>query len=183
MPRCWHPSKIQQHSSHLGYWPARKLESMCLANRGADHPLPRRAPDRRGDSQHEPERLARGVERGQGHGAACPLTARTRRKRIMSHRSYNDKVSWLFLLVALLGGVGQALALEFAYVANASSNNVSAYSINAATGALTPVTGSPFPAGGGLLPSPWPRAGRSPMWRTTCPTTSRRTASTPPPGP
>ncbi|MGC9237930.1 MAG: beta-propeller fold lactonase family protein, partial [Thiomonas sp.] len=35
----------------------------------------------------------------------------------------------------------------FAYVANAGSNNVSAYSINATTGALTPVAGSPFAAG------------------------------------
>ena len=36
---------------------------------------------------------------------------------------------------------------NFAYVANGTSNNVSAYSINATTGALTQVTGSPFPAG------------------------------------
>ena len=35
----------------------------------------------------------------------------------------------------------------FAYVANQNSNNVSAYTINAVTGALTPVAGSPFPAG------------------------------------
>ena len=37
----------------------------------------------------------------------------------------------------------------FAYVANFGSNNVLAYSINATTGALTPVTGSPFTAGSG----------------------------------
>jgi 6-phosphogluconolactonase (cycloisomerase 2 family) len=36
---------------------------------------------------------------------------------------------------------------KFAYVANGGSNNVSAYTINAATGALTPVAGSPFTAG------------------------------------
>ena len=36
---------------------------------------------------------------------------------------------------------------KFAYVVNSSSNNVSAYSINATTGALTPVKGSPFRAG------------------------------------
>jgi 6-phosphogluconolactonase len=34
----------------------------------------------------------------------------------------------------------------FVYVANAASNNVSAYSIGP-NGALTPVAGSPFPAG------------------------------------
>jgi 6-phosphogluconolactonase len=36
---------------------------------------------------------------------------------------------------------------KFLYVANFSSNNVSAYSINATTGVLTPVAGSPFAAG------------------------------------
>lgn len=35
-------------------------------------------------------------------------------------------------------------ARAFAYVANSTSNNVSAYSINEATGALTAATGSPF---------------------------------------
>ena len=36
---------------------------------------------------------------------------------------------------------------KFAYVPNAGSNNVSAYTIDAASGALTPVKGSPFKAG------------------------------------
>jgi hypothetical protein len=36
---------------------------------------------------------------------------------------------------------------QFAYVANQFSNDVSAYTINATTGALTPVPGSPFAAG------------------------------------
>lgn len=36
---------------------------------------------------------------------------------------------------------------RFAYVANNNSDNVSAYTIDAATGALTPITGSPFAAG------------------------------------
>lgn len=36
---------------------------------------------------------------------------------------------------------------KFAYIANSSANSISAYAINAATGALTPVTGSPFAAG------------------------------------
>jgi hypothetical protein len=35
----------------------------------------------------------------------------------------------------------------YAYVANSESNDVSAYAINAATGALTAVAGSPFAAG------------------------------------
>ena len=39
-----------------------------------------------------------------------------------------------------------SLRAEFVYVANAGSNNVSAYRI-AESGALTPVAGSPFPAG------------------------------------
>ena len=36
---------------------------------------------------------------------------------------------------------------KFAYVANPGSNNVSGYTINATTGALTAIAGSPFPAG------------------------------------
>jgi 6-phosphogluconolactonase (cycloisomerase 2 family) len=35
----------------------------------------------------------------------------------------------------------------FAYVANAGSNDISAYAIDAATGALSKVAGSPFAAG------------------------------------
>ena len=38
---------------------------------------------------------------------------------------------------------------NLAYVANQGDNTVSAYSINATTGALTPVSGSPFTAGSG----------------------------------
>jgi YVTN family beta-propeller protein len=40
---------------------------------------------------------------------------------------------------------------KFVYVANQVSNSISAYTINAATGALTAVNGSPFPAGS----APW----------------------------
>jgi 6-phosphogluconolactonase (cycloisomerase 2 family) len=40
-------------------------------------------------------------------------------------------------------------AVEFAYVANASSSNISAYSINAKSGALKQISGSPFGAGSG----------------------------------
>ena len=35
----------------------------------------------------------------------------------------------------------------FAYVTNVGSNNVSGYAIDASSGALTPVSGSPFAAG------------------------------------
>ena len=38
---------------------------------------------------------------------------------------------------------------RFAYVANFASNNISAYTINAGTGDLTPIAGSPYPAGEG----------------------------------
>jgi YVTN family beta-propeller protein len=43
------------------------------------------------------------------------------------------------------------LVAKFVYVANSGSNNVSAYTINAATGALTAVPGSPFAADQGPL--------------------------------
>src|SRR5215510_2985266 len=36
---------------------------------------------------------------------------------------------------------------QFAYVANQFSNDVSGYTINATTGTLTPIPGSPFAAG------------------------------------
>ena len=39
--------------------------------------------------------------------------------------------------------------VEFAYVANSGSGNVSAYTIDATNGALTPAAGSPFGAGSG----------------------------------
>ena len=50
--------------------------------------------------------------------------------------------------VALLGGSALANAApKLAYAANSASNDVSAYTIATATGALTPVTGSPFATG------------------------------------
>ncbi len=51
------------------------------------------------------------------------------------------------LYAAWVQGPPPAGPKYFAYVANAGSNNVSAYSIDASTGALTALTGSPFPAG------------------------------------
>ena len=61
------------------------------------------------------------------------------------HRRYT-KV-FLFALIGLFGVVGQTWALSFVYVANSGSNNISAYTIAAGIGALTPVAGSPFATG------------------------------------
>jgi DNA-binding beta-propeller fold protein YncE len=38
---------------------------------------------------------------------------------------------------------------QFVYVANTISNNVSAFSLNPATGALSPMRGAPFATGSG----------------------------------
>ncbi len=52
--------------------------------------------------------------------------------------------------IAMTGGtVAVKAAPKFAYVANENTNNVSAYGIDATTGALSPVAGSPFSAGDG----------------------------------
>jgi len=40
------------------------------------------------------------------------------------------------------------VAVEYAYVVNFGAGNVSAYSLDTTTGALTPVRGSPYAAGG-----------------------------------
>ena len=54
----------------------------------------------------------------------------------------------LILSLALVGASPLwAQTAGFAYAANNASNDVSAYTINATTGALTPVPGSPFAAG------------------------------------
>ena len=45
--------------------------------------------------------------------------------------------TWLVLWFCLLGSVGQALAAQFAYVANGTSNDISVYSIDTDTGILT----------------------------------------------
>jgi len=58
----------------------------------------------------------------------------------------------LFLGTALIVSIGASTALlaqtggGFAYVANSGSDNVSAYSIDATTGALSTAAGSPFAA-------------------------------------
>jgi len=64
---------------------------------------------------------------------------------------------WIFGCIVLIGLAGTGTSLwgqtGFAYVANGNSNNVSAYSIDGTTGALTQVAGSPFPVGS--APSPY----------------------------
>jgi hypothetical protein len=50
-------------------------------------------------------------------------------------------------LVAAAGSCLPANAQSFAYVVNSGDGTVSAYKINSTTGTLSPVTGSPFPAG------------------------------------
>src|SRR5260370_8787132 len=80
-----------------------------------------------------------------------------RTRRVMKLRSkFTALVCCIVLLV--LAGAGTSLwgqTAGFAYVANCGSSNcasigsgnVSAYTIDGTTGALTPVAGSPFPAG------------------------------------
>ena len=53
------------------------------------------------------------------------------------------------LSVAVLVTVGCAhhTGVQFIYMANLNSGNVFAYTVNTTSGALTPVAGSPFPAG------------------------------------
>ena len=53
----------------------------------------------------------------------------------------------LVFTFVVASGYGQASPARFAYVANYGSNTVSGYSIDPASGALTPIPGSPFPAG------------------------------------
>src|SRR6202011_1547651 len=43
---------------------------------------------------------------------------------------------------------------KFAYVVNEGDNTVSGYTINATTGALTPIAGSPFAGTAGTYPQP-----------------------------
>jgi 6-phosphogluconolactonase (cycloisomerase 2 family) len=60
-------------------------------------------------------------------------------------RTINGRMDPFFIALAN-GTVPVAYAPKFAYAANSDSDNVSAYTIDAATGVLTPVAGSPFKA-------------------------------------
>ena len=59
-------------------------------------------------------------------------------------KSRSVKVVWALAASLALACPVRA---EFAYVANSGSNNVSGYTVNTATGVLTPIPGSPFAAG------------------------------------
>jgi len=66
----------------------------------------------------------------------------TRNRCVMQRRI------WATLSLAIaLSALAAPLLGQFVYVANASSNNVSGYTINPTTGALTAISGSPFAAG------------------------------------
>lgn len=53
----------------------------------------------------------------------------------------------IVLLILALTSSSTHLFSQAVYVANAGSNSVSAYTVNASSGALTAVPGSPFPTG------------------------------------
>src|SRR5436309_2189600 len=70
------------------------------------------------------------------------MPARTKRRCAMRKRI------WASLSLAIaLSSLASPVFGQFAYVANAASNNVSGYTINATTGELTAISGSPFAAG------------------------------------
>src|SRR5450759_3045571 len=60
-------------------------------------------------------------------------------------RSWSTKVLWM--LAISLAPLAMPVRAQFAYVANGGSSHVSGYTINGVTGALTPISGSPFVAG------------------------------------
>src|SRR5450759_1382453 len=59
-------------------------------------------------------------------------------------RSWSNKLLWMFAISLALTSPVRA---QFAYVANQNSTDVSGYTINGVTGALTPISGSPFASG------------------------------------
>jgi len=65
-------------------------------------------------------------------------------------RTRSSRCIRLAIAVALVW-LPAALHAQFAYVANSSSADVWGYAIDSATGALTPISGSPFPAEVGPL--------------------------------
>ena len=67
---------------------------------------------------------------------------------------------------------------RFVYVANGGSNSISAYAINAASGALTAIGGSPFPAGNVPYAIAVDPSGSSPMSRTKVAVTFPHSLST-----
>jgi hypothetical protein len=83
----------------------------------------------------------------------CPWINQTKPRRqksatgvVFIRRGWSYVCSTLAITLALLGTPLQA---QFVYVANLGGSNVLGYTINPVTGALTPIAGSPFAAGGG----------------------------------
>lgn len=66
--------------------------------------------------------------------------------RLRISRPVSTALLALCVLIGCGGSSPPASGGEFLYVPDAASNNISAYSINVGTGALTPVPGSPFAA-------------------------------------
>jgi 6-phosphogluconolactonase (cycloisomerase 2 family) len=58
-----------------------------------------------------------------------------------------NTIALLSLAMLLNAGCAHKTGVQFAYVANFYAGNVSAYKVNATSGALTEVSGSPFKAG------------------------------------
>jgi hypothetical protein len=67
--------------------------------------------------------------------------------------------------VGFVGFPAKPAGPEFAYVANYGSANVSAYTIDPTTGALTAISGSPFAAGTNPFSVAWTPQASSSMWR------------------
>ena len=65
-------------------------------------------------------------------------------------RGWFNVWSALGITLAVLGS--GPLHAQFAYVVNKGSNSISGYTTDASTGALTPITGSPFALRKGSFP-------------------------------
>src|ERR1700730_6872781 len=80
------------------------------------------------------------------------VVERSNRDRISDHSSGGKRIMKAIIkairLLGLLAFASMAapLCAQFAYVANEGAGNVSGFTINTTTGALTPVPGSPFAA-------------------------------------
>jgi hypothetical protein len=81
----------------------------------------------------------------------CPWITQTKPRRqesatgvVFMRRGWSYVCSTLAITLALSGA---PLHAEFAYVTNNGDNTISGYTIDPATGALSPIAGSPFPTG------------------------------------
>ena len=81
----------------------------------------------------------------------------------------------------VFGFLAKPAGPEFVYVTNLNSGNVSGYTIDPTTGALTPISGSPFAAGQSPQSVAVDPTGNSPTWRMQIPTIFPGTQLTPRP--